>query len=124
MAPNATISPSLHLHPDEVAEFERIWRGEAGGMSEAAIRNQHARHTKVLGDLRSDAIRPTAVIPTRLHTKAEQAQIAVASVAALIRRDEEALATRGRSVLENRRLVRRRTRDARGPIADSTPARA
>ncbi|WP_327309675.1 hypothetical protein OG730_42300 (plasmid) [Streptomyces sp. NBC_01298] len=124
MAPYATTSPSPHLHPNEVAEFERIWRGEAGGMSEAAIRKQHARHMKVLRDLRSDAIRPTAVIPTRLHTKAQQAQIAVDSVAALIRQDEEALATRGRSVLENRGLVRRRTRAARGPITDGAPARA
>ncbi|MFE0775594.1 hypothetical protein [Streptomyces sp. NPDC058861] len=118
MAPYATTAPSPHLHPDEVAEFERIWRGEAGGMSEASIRNHHARHVKVLGDLRSAAISPAAVLPTEFHTKAQQAQIAVDSVAALIRQDEEALATRGRSVLANRRLVRRRTRAARGPVAD------
>ncbi|MBT2405471.1 MULTISPECIES: hypothetical protein [unclassified Streptomyces] len=92
-------------------------------MSEAAIRNQHARHKKIFGDLRSKAIRPAAVIPTRLHTKAQQAQIAGDSVAALVRKDEEDLATRGRSVLENRRLVRRRTR-ARGPITDSSLAHA
>ncbi|MFE8941018.1 hypothetical protein ACFYNX_26480 [Streptomyces sp. NPDC007872] len=124
MTPYATTSPFPHLHPDEVAEFERIWRGEAGGMSETAIREQYARHTKVLKDLRSAAIKPTAIIPTMLHTTAQQAQIAIDSVAALLRQDEEALATRGRSVLENRGLVRRRIHAARGPITVSAPTRA
>ncbi|MFD4247555.1 hypothetical protein ACFWP3_39120 [Streptomyces sp. NPDC058525] len=118
MAPNANTSPPAQLHPDEVAEFEAIWRGEAGGVSEADIRNQHDRHTQILHALRSRALRPGAVIATRLHKFPQQEQIAVDSVAALVRRDEEALATRGRSVLENRRLVRRRTRDAAPRVLD------
>ncbi|MEV6676393.1 hypothetical protein AB0N09_05915 [Streptomyces erythrochromogenes] len=124
MAPNAATSRTPQPHPDEVAEFEAIWRGEAEGLSEADIRNRHARHTQILNSLRARTLRPGAVIATTLHKFPQQEQLAVDSVAALVRGDEEALATRGRSLLENRRVVRRRARDTAPHTEDSPTSHA
>jgi len=94
--------------PEEDAEYERIWRGDASGVSEHDVRADLSRHTLILQRLRSKTLRPEAVISSGFTQSGDRAQTAVASVAALLRADNTALETGGRSVPQNRALVRSR----------------
>lgn len=89
--------------PEAIEHFERIWRGEAEGFSEAKIAASLAEHEKDLTDLNAGRIPPRRIVGTGYKNPRK---VAMQWLTEQIEKDRQALATRGRSDTVNRGNVR------------------